>query len=65
METAALTLNGEAGTARGLGVNVCVCVSACVCVCGWVAGRVWVPPFVATTSLPRHREGDRAEAAVT
>lgn len=35
------------------------------CVCGWVAGWVWVPPFVACTSLPRHRERERAEAAVT
>lgn len=36
METAALTLNGEEGTARGLGVE---------CVSGWVS-RVGVGPLL-------------------
>lgn len=56
METAALTLNGEGGDCKGVGGE---------CASGWVAGWVWVSSFVACTSLPRHREREWAEAAVT
>lgn len=35
------------------------------CVSGWMAGWVWVPSFVACTTLPHRRERERAEAAVT
>lgn len=35
------------------------------CVSGWMAGWVWVPSFVACTTLPRRREREWAEAAVT